>query len=74
MMERSIRLLLGMINKTNKNKRIYGKGDIFGNNAARNDAINIQLIYSKIKVIAKQKGKVFEDEKKALHSNNAFLK
>ena len=35
---------------------------------------NIQLIYSKIKVIAKQKGKVFEDEKKALHSNNAFLK
>ena len=74
MMERSMRLLLGMINKTNKNKRIYGKGDIFGNNAARNDAINIQLIYSKIKVIAKQKGKVFEDEKKALHSNNAFLK
>ena len=74
MMERSMRLLLGMINKTNKSKRIFGKVDTFGNNTVRNDAINIQLIYSKIKVIAKQKGKVFEDEKKALHSNNAFLK
>ena len=74
LMEKSLRILLGILNKNNKNKKRYGKFEDFRTNIVRNDSLNFHDMYSKIKIIAKQKSKVFDDEKKILNSYNDFLK
>ena len=42
-------------------------------NVYRNDIIDIQNIYSKVKSIFKEKGKTFEQEKKILNKGNSFI-
>ena len=70
-MERSLNCLLTLINKhCKKSKRIE---EHFNSDKRRNDNLNLHQIYSKVKVTAKQKGKVFEDEKKILNNiSNIF--
>ena len=43
------------------------------NNVYRNDIIDIHAIYSKVKSIAKDKGKNFEHEKRLLNKGNSFI-
>ena len=67
LIEKTILLLKGMLLEIRKKDH---KTDV---NVYRNDIIDIQNIYSKVKSIFKEKGKTFEQEKKILNKGNSFI-